>query len=146
MPGSPPIWFIHRTVNSLLEDSEFAGRFPVHELPAGVQCNPVQLVKQIHDNVIDDLRTGKTAYIDLADFYRGNQAIYPSQEAAEKHLAGTLDVDILDDSVVSNAWIRNFSEECAQTVRDENSVDLSVSILSVLNAHKLTRTIASAQV
>lgn len=146
MPGSPPIWFIHRTVNSLLEDSEFAGRFHVHELPAGVQCNPVQLVKQIHDNVIDDLRTGKTAYIDLADFYRGNQAIYPSQEAAEKHLAGTLDVDILDDFVVSNAWIRNFSEECVQTLRDENSVDLSVSILSVLNAHRLTRTIASAQV
>ncbi|KAJ8109210.1 hypothetical protein OPT61_g7629 [Boeremia exigua] len=87
--GSPPTWFVHRTINDLLKNEEFAGKFHVHGLPSGVRCTPVQLIHETHDTVINDLKSGKLAYIDIRAFQIDNQAIYTSVDEARTGLEST---------------------------------------------------------
>ncbi|KAJ4337540.1 hypothetical protein N0V95_008302 [Ascochyta clinopodiicola] len=124
VPGSPPVWFIHRTVKSLLEDAEFMGKFYVEEKLDSIQCTPVQLVKQKHDTVIDNLRSGQTAYLDLHSFQRENQALYPSVREAQRQLESTQDIDVQGIFAVSQAWISKFSEDCLQGLARDNGVEI----------------------
>lgn len=133
VPGNPPTWFIHRIVNSLLEDSEFAGKLHVDELSSGIRCTPVQLVKQTHDTVINNLQSGKTAYIDLHTFQHDNQAIYPSVEEAHAVFDNTQGVELVDHFAISEAWISNFSKECLSSMARDGDVDFGVSVSEFQN-------------
>ncbi|XPS71085.1 hypothetical protein M3J09_003270 [Ascochyta lentis] len=124
VPGSPPAWLIHRTVDSLLGDSEFAGKVYVQEKLDGIRCTPVQLVKQKHDSVIDNLRSGKMAFLDLHSFQRENQALYPSIEETKRQLESAQGVDIQGTFAMSEAWISNFSKDCLQGMVRDNGVEI----------------------
>ncbi|KZM20508.1 uncharacterized protein EKO05_0004535 [Ascochyta rabiei] len=124
VPGSPPAWFIHRIVKNLLEDPEFIRKFYVEKKLDGVQCTPVQLVKRKHDTVIDNLRLGQIAYLDLHSFQRESQALYSSLEEAQRQLESTQDVDVQGTFALSQAWISKFSEDCLQGLARDNGVEI----------------------
>lgn len=126
VPGNPPTWFIHRAVDSLLEDSEFAGKLHVHGLSSGVRCTPVQLIKQNHDDVIDSLQSGKIAYIDLHVFQRDNPTIYATVEETKKQLGSTHGVELVETFAISDAWILNFSKDCVSSMARDGDVDFGV--------------------
>jgi hypothetical protein len=126
VPGNPPTWFIHHTIDSLLEDPEFAGKIHIHELPSGVRCTPVQLIKQNHDDVIDGLQSGKLAYIDLHDFQRDNPTIYATVEETKDRLGSTQGIEIVESFAISDAWISNFSKECVSSMARDGDVDFGV--------------------
>ncbi|KAF2626004.1 hypothetical protein BU25DRAFT_396179 [Macroventuria anomochaeta] len=127
VPGNPPTWFIHRTVNSLLKEPDFAGKLHVHGLPSRVRCTPVQLIKQTHDTVINNLQSGKTAYIDLQIFQRDNEAIYSSIEEAQAALESTKGIEIVETFAISEAWISKSSMECSSGMARDGGVEIRVS-------------------
>jgi|SRR5690242_8426691 len=124
---------MHRTVDSLLRDPEFAGKFHIHDSPSGARYTPVQLVQQKHDAVVENLKTGKTAYIDLQAFQRDNQATYSSVDEARAFLEGTEGVELVNSFAVSDAWISKFSRDCVSSIARDGDVDFSVSVLSSQN-------------
>ncbi|KAF3040366.1 hypothetical protein E8E12_009517 [Didymella heteroderae] len=130
VPGNPPTWFIHRTVDSLLEDPEFAGKIHVHGLPSGVRCTPVQLIKQNHDDVIDSLQSGKIAYVDLHEFQRDNPTIYATVKETKTHLENTLGIELVDAFAISDAWISNFSKECVSSMARDGDVDFGQPVIA----------------
>lgn len=135
VPGNPPPWFIHRTVGSLLEDPEFTGKIHIQDLPSGVRCTPVQLIKQNHDDVIESLQSGRIAYIDLHVFQRDNPTIYASVGETKKHLEGTQGVELVEAFAISDAWISNFSKDCVSSIARNGDVDFGVckTSLSAVN-------------
>lgn len=127
VPGSPPTWFVHRKVDSLLETPEFSGQFYIHGLPSGVECTPVQLMQQAHDAIIDSLISGKTAYIDLYEFQRDNPAMYRSVDDARSFLESTESIEVVNTFALSEAWMSNFSKECVASMARDGDVDFGVS-------------------
>jgi hypothetical protein len=124
--GSPPTWFIKKIIDSLVETPDLEGEFYVYPQSESIQCTPVQLVKQTHDNVIDDLCSGQVAYLDLNSFQRNHQAIHRSVEEAQTHLKSTQGVDILGTFAISEAWISKFSKECLKALGRDEGVDIGV--------------------
>ena len=129
VPGSPPTWFIYRIVNCLMEDPEFAGKFFTQEQPENVCCTPIQLIRRIHDTSTDELRSGKTAYLDLHSFQRDNQAIYPSVEDVKTSIRSAQGVDVVDAFAISEAWVSKFSTECLSSLARDDGVEIGVGIL-----------------
>lgn len=125
--GSPPTWFVHRTVSSLVKEPEFVGKFYVHEQSAGVRCTPVQLVKQTHDNVISNLQSGKIAYLDLQTFQNDNETIYPSVEEVRRQLDSIQGAEVVASFAISEAWVSNFSKDCLQGICRDDGIEIGVS-------------------
>lgn len=130
IPGSPPAWFIYRTVNCLVKDPEFSGKLYVQEQPENVYCTPIQLARRIHDTSIDELRSGKKAYLDLHSFQQDNQAIYPSIEDVQASIRSAQGVDVVDAFAISEAWVSKFSTECLTSLARDDGVEIGVGILT----------------
>ena len=146
VPGSPPTWFTYRTVNCLMEDPEFSGKFYIQEQPEHVCCTPITLVRQIHDTSIDELRSGKKAYLDLHSFQRENQAIYPSVEEVQISIRSAQGVDVVGAFAISEAWVSKFSTECVSSLARNNDVEIGVGILNLESSiHADSCAIASTQ-
>ncbi|KAJ4988946.1 hypothetical protein SVAN01_05570 [Stagonosporopsis vannaccii] len=130
IPGDPPTLFVRRMLDSLVKDPEFEGAFHIQELPNGVRCTPVQLMRQVHDAVIENLKSGKTAYIDLNAFQRDNQATYSSIDEARAFLEGTEGVELVDTFALSDAWMSKFSRDCVSSMARDGDVDFGQPVIA----------------
>jgi hypothetical protein len=127
VPGSPPVWFIHQALDKLLESPDLNGKFHIQARPEGIDCTPVQLVEQVHDDAIDGLRSGRTAYLDIHSFQHEHQAIHSSVQEAQTRLESTQDVETVGTFAISATWISNFSKDRLQDLSRDNCVDIEVS-------------------
>lgn len=126
LPGAPPIWFVLRTLNALLDSRDMTEKFHVQEEPGSIRCAPKQIIEHKRAAVADDLQSGALAYIKLHNFWKDFPELFATVEEAHEYVQNLSDVETMNTFAVSSIRIANVEKECLQILRQNGYVELTV--------------------
>lgn len=109
-----------------MKSQDLANKFFVQKVSNGVQCYPKQLIAQNRDAVIEDLRSGRLAYVDLQAFWKDSPELYPTYEDAQQYVQNVIDVEIIDKYAVPTAKFFTLEKSSTWILQEEGRLDLVV--------------------
>jgi hypothetical protein len=83
-------------------------------------------VLQKRNAEVDQLSKGDIPCLDVQKFFNDFQEIYTSKEKVEEHLATYSEIEILQGTAISNAWLSNFGNQCVEALKILGYADLTV--------------------
>lgn len=126
LPDTPPTLFIFHIIELVMKSQDLANKFFVQKVSNGVQCYPKQLIAQNRDAVIEDLRSGRLAYVDLQAFWKDSPELYPTYEDAQQYVQNVIDVEIIDKYAVPTAKFFTLEKSSTWILQEEGRLDLVV--------------------
>ncbi|KAI8937474.1 hypothetical protein NX059_005192 [Plenodomus lindquistii] len=125
LPGVPPLWFTLCTLSNVMDSRNLNEAYFVKQNANGAQCYPKKLIEQNRDAVINDLKSGKLAFVDLLAFREDFPELYSSIEDARQHVQSASDAEVIDTFAIPRTKRSNLTEACIQSLAEEGRVDLA---------------------
>ncbi|EUC30747.1 hypothetical protein COCCADRAFT_7262 [Bipolaris zeicola 26-R-13] len=121
LPGSPPAWFIFRTLEKALESENLTSQVTIEQDPNRVVCTPKQLVESKRNATVEELKSGTLECLDLKQFAAEYSELVPTYEDAVSYFKDIEEVDVLDSFAVSKPWIAQIEQNSIRILAQEGS-------------------------
>jgi hypothetical protein len=146
LSGSPPAWFIFRTLEKALESENLTSQVTIEEHSNRVTCTPKQLLESKRNATVEDLKRGALAYLDLRKFAAEYSELVPTYEDAVSYFQNIQDVNVLDAFAVSKLWLAQIEQDCVRILEQEGcTLDVAQLIGSRLPTSILDAVVAKVK-
>ncbi|EMD90106.1 hypothetical protein COCHEDRAFT_1204717 [Bipolaris maydis C5] len=119
--GSPPAWFIFRTLEKALDSESLTSQVTIEQDPNRVICTPKKLVESKRNATVEELKSGTLEYLDLRQFAADYSELIPTFEDAVSYFQNIEEVDVLDSFAVSKRWIARLEQDSVRILVQEGS-------------------------
>ncbi|RAR00334.1 hypothetical protein DDE82_007415 [Stemphylium lycopersici] len=119
LPGTPPVWFILRTLEKALEKEAITSQINITQHETSISCTPKQLLESRRTATISNLTSGTLAYLDLTKFAASSPEQFPTYEVATSHFQRLAEIEIIDTFAVSKPWISSIEQDCIRILEQE---------------------------
>lgn len=132
-----------RTLEKALESEALTCQVNIEQHPDRVTCTPKQLVESKRAAILESLKCGALAYLDLQKFATEYSELVPSYEDAVSYFQNIKEVDIIDAFAVSKPWVSQIEQESQRILEQEGcTLDVTEYIGSRLPPNLIEPTVA----
>ncbi|KAF2184822.1 hypothetical protein K469DRAFT_708591 [Zopfia rhizophila CBS 207.26] len=132
LTGEPPVWYISKTIDTVLEKANEGQKWYLDRTLDAVHCTPQESLRRRRDVRMEQLNTGTMPYIDFQDFAGDFGELYPSFKDVRDYFSKAVaksPIDIIGAVAISKTWLDNFKDECMHTLERKGYADVITKII-----------------